>query len=140
MTLFCLFVYVYYFRGSSLKDSEFEDRTADLQSSLLVIYQPAEQILIRLFSGGHRQNDTGKFLLCVDQFRTVDRQKNQHGMSADTLVPIQKGMIFNQAIAKPGCFLREGRISLDLFEALERSTERRVQQPFLSQSGQAAGL
>ena len=43
--------------------------------SVLVINQPTEQILIRLFSGGHRQNDAGKFLLRVDRLRTVDLDK-----------------------------------------------------------------
>ncbi len=57
---------------------------------------PVYHIRKRLFPCGNIQNHICQFLLCVRKLYAVQRQKNEHGMRADSLISIHKRVILNQ--------------------------------------------
>ena len=106
----------------------------------LVCKKPCQQILIAFFSGGNLENDISQLLLCIGQLQAVDRQKNQHGVGADPLVPVYERVILHQAIAEPGGLLLEGRVGAGIAERLKGRVESGIQKPLVPQSRTAAGL
>ena len=51
---------------------------------------------------------TGQFLLGVRELDAIERQEDQHYVSAGSLVPILKGVIRGDSKSQLGCFCLEG--------------------------------
>lgn len=54
-------------------------------------------------------------------------------MCADTLVSVNKSMVADQAVAKTGALLLQGREIVDITKSLKRRTQCRVQQSLVTQ-------
>ena len=105
-----------------------------------VTKEPGQQIFVTFFSGGNLQNDVGELLLCIRKLHAVDRQKNQHGVGADSLVAVYERIIFYQTVTEPGGLLLERGIGAGIAKGLKRRVESGIQKPLVPQARTAAGL
>lgn len=80
-------------------------------------------------TGSDGKNDINQFLLFITELDPVHSQENQHGMRADTLIPIHKGMIAYQAKAKLCRFGLQRRIHRLSAERLKRRGQCGFQRP-----------
>ncbi len=60
-------------------------------------------------------------------------------MCADAFVPVHKWVIFDQAKAKPSCFLLKRWINVFPAKGLERGAQRRIQHTLIAQSIRTSG-
>ena len=64
----------------------------------LVLENPLQKLLTVGCSGGNGQNQLDQLRLFIVEVDSIDGQKHQHDMNADSLVAVQKGMIAHQAV------------------------------------------
>ena len=60
-------------------------------------------------------------------------------MSANPFISINEGMVFHKAKTEMGCLLLKSGIDIFSVKGLERCVQCRVQHPFITQAGRAAG-
>lgn len=61
-----------------------------------VLLQPVQEMFIIILSGSNTENQADQFFIGIGKFNMVDIKKREHGMCADSLVPIHKWMILNK--------------------------------------------
>ena len=82
--------------------------------------QPVQQVGVLFFAGCYLQNDVAQLCLSICQLHAVDRQEYQHGVRADALISVHKGMVLDQPKAETSCLLLQGRVNVRIVEALKR--------------------
>lgn len=81
---------------------------------------PIKELFKTVCPRGNFEYDLNQLILRIIQFNLVQRQKYQHGMGTDPLIPIYESVIFNQPESQPGRFLLDRRISFNASKALKR--------------------
>ena len=61
---------------------------------------PSQKLLAVYLTCGDGENRIDELSLLIAQLNPVDSEEHQHGMGANPLVPIHKGMVTDQAKAK----------------------------------------
>ena len=70
---------------------------------------PSQQIVKSVLTCCRPKDRFGQIVLRILELYPVQLKKNEHGVSADALVPVHKGMVFDQAEPETGRFLLDGR-------------------------------
>ena len=83
-------------------------------------FQPFQKSNVIHITGSDAQNGCNQVFIFIGHHNIVDVQKYQHGMGANALIAIHKGMIVDKSVAQPGRLFQDRRVQLLSSEGLQR--------------------
>ena len=103
-----------------------------------MLTNPEKELIVISFAGSDGKDDIDQFLLVILERDAVQLEKNEHGMSSGTLVPIDEGMVLDNAEGESCGFSMDTEIERAAGESLERCTDSGFQQAVISDTVRAA--